>query len=67
MAIIYLITEGRWRVTSVTNKNRHAGTQAQVTLTVYGHKGNSGPISLGNGDGENFQSGSIDEFDVRFI
>jgi hypothetical protein len=33
---------------------------------VYGHKGNSGPISLGTGDGENFQSGTADEFDVRY-
>lgn len=47
-----------------TNKNRHAGTQAQVTLTVYGHKGNSGPLPLGNGDGEHFQSGAEDKFDV---
>ncbi|XP_071154983.1 lipoxygenase homology domain-containing protein 1-like isoform X1 [Mytilus edulis] len=58
-------TKGRWRVNVITNKNRHAGTQAQVTLTVYGHKGNSGPISLGTGDGENFQSGTVDEFDVN--
>jgi hypothetical protein len=33
---------------------------------VYGHKGNSGPISFGTGDGENFQSGTADEFDVRY-
>ena len=64
--VIFSFTEGRWKVVCITNKNRHAGTQAQVTLTVYGHKGNSGPISLGTGDGENFQSGTADEFDVRY-
>ena len=42
-----------------------AGTNANVSLTVYGHKGNSGPIPLGYGDGSTFQSGNIDEFEVR--
>lgn len=48
-----------------TNGHPSAATQAQVTITVYGHKGNSGPISLGSGDGSNFKSGTSDEFDVR--
>lgn len=47
-----------------TNGHASASTQAQVTITVYGHKGNSGPITLGSGDGSNFKSGSTDEFDV---
>ena len=47
-----------------TNELPSGGTQAQVTITVYGHKGNTGPLSLGEADGETFQSGHIDEFDV---
>ena len=49
-----------------TNTLPSAGTQAQVTITVYGHKGNSGAITLGHGDGRNFQPGNIDEFEVIF-
>ncbi|KAK3092113.1 hypothetical protein FSP39_025311 [Pinctada imbricata] len=56
-------TKGRWKVWITTNGNKAASTQAQVTITVYGHKGNSGPISLGTGDGSQFQSGNIDEFE----
>ena len=47
-----------------TNTLPSAGTQAQVTVTVYGHKTDSGPITLGSGDGRHFQPGNIDEFDV---
>ena len=49
-----------------TNTLPSAGTQAQITITVYGHKGNSGAITLGQGDGHTFQPGNIDEFDVGF-
>ena len=49
-----------------TNTLPSAGTQAQVTVTVYGHKTDSGPITLGSGDGRHFQPGNIDEFDVSF-
>ena len=47
-----------------TNELPSAATDAQVTLTVYSTKGNSGPIPLGTGDGQTFQSGNIDEFEV---
>lgn len=48
-----------------TNELPSAGTEAQVNITVYGHKGNSGPIPLGSAKGETFQTGNIDEFEVR--
>ena len=48
-----------------TNELASAGTTAQVTLTVYGHKGQTTPLPLGFGDGQHFQNGHIDEFDVR--
>ncbi|XP_048764444.2 lipoxygenase homology domain-containing protein 1-like isoform X2 [Ostrea edulis] len=57
-------TKGEWKVSIRTNGHPSASTQAQVTITVYGHKGNSGPISLGNGDGSNFKSDSTDDFDI---
>ncbi|XP_060083246.1 lipoxygenase homology domain-containing protein 1-like [Ylistrum balloti] len=57
-------TQGKWKVLVQTNKHPSTGTPAQVTLTVYGHKGNSGPIALGNGDGTQFKSGNMDTFDV---
>lgn len=64
---ILILSEGEWKVSIKTNGHASASTQAQVTITVYGHKGNSGPISLGSGDGSNFKSGSTDEFDVSSI
>lgn len=64
MLVFFIVfIEGRWKVWVATNGNASASTQAQVTITVYGHKGNSGPISLGSGDGSHFQSGNIDEFE----
>ncbi|KAL4236123.1 retinal rod cell development [Mactra antiquata] len=57
-------TKGKWRVTTRTNALPSAGTQAQVTITVYGTKGNSGPLTLGHGDGSNFQAGQVDDFTI---
>lgn len=49
-----------------TNELPSAGTHAQVSITVYGQKGNSGPLPLtyGEEDAQAFQAGSVDEFDV---
>lgn len=59
-----MVLGGIWKVWVTTNELPTAGTQAQVTITVYGHKGNSGLITLGHPDGQNFTAGQIDEFDV---
>ena len=64
---ISTFSEGNWKVWVVTNGHTSASTQAQVTITVYGHKGNSGPISLGSGDGTHFQSGNTDDFEARAL
>ena len=58
------VSEGQWKVWVTTNELATAGTTAQVTLTVYGHKGQTNPLPLGFGDGQHFQNGHIDEFDV---
>ncbi|XP_066274370.1 lipoxygenase homology domain-containing protein 1-like isoform X2 [Branchiostoma lanceolatum] len=54
-----------WTVCVTTSEDVNAGTDAQVTLTVYGDKGNSGPLQLGVGQSGFFERGKIDEFDVR--
>ncbi|KAJ8306151.1 hypothetical protein KUTeg_016696 [Tegillarca granosa] len=57
-------TRGMWHVTVNTNSLKSAGTNAQVTLTIYGHRGNSGPITLGNMEGNDFDPGNKDEFNI---
>ncbi|XP_035657481.1 lipoxygenase homology domain-containing protein 1-like [Branchiostoma floridae] len=54
-----------WTVRVTTSEDVNAGTDAQVTLTVYGDKGNSGPLQLGVGQSGFFERGKIDEFDVK--
>lgn len=56
-----------WHVTVSTNPLKSAGTNAQVTLTIYGHRGNSGPITLGNMEGNDFAAGNKDEFNVGLL
>lgn len=62
------ISEGRWQVWIKTNDLPAAGTYAQVSLTVYGDQGNSGPIILGDDEEEDdyFTPGKTDEFTVSF-
>ncbi|XP_078677295.1 uncharacterized protein LOC144913960 isoform X2 [Branchiostoma floridae x Branchiostoma belcheri] len=56
------LSEGRFRVWVHTGDYPNSGTDAHVTLTVYGDRGNSGPLSLGGGDGMLFERGNEDEF-----
>jgi len=65
LAVNPLFAEGKWKVWVTTNELPSAGTQAQVTLTVYGHRGCTKAIPLGSPDGETFQAGNVDEFTVR--
>ncbi|GFR86808.1 lipoxygenase-like protein domain-containing protein 1 [Elysia marginata] len=57
-------TKGNWKVWCTTNELPTAGTNAQVTVTVYGHKGNTGPVPLGFPDKTGFKPGQVDEFDL---
>ncbi|CAG5116252.1 unnamed protein product, partial [Candidula unifasciata] len=57
-------TRGQWKVWCTTSDLSDAGTSAQVTITVYGHKENSGPIPLGFPDSKAFQRGQVDEFEL---
>ena len=58
---------GKWKVLVKTSDNPDAGTHAQVILTVYGSKGNSGPQPLGKADprGKQFEPGVESTFPVR--
>lgn len=49
----------------MTSDKDMAGTDAQVTLTVFGINGDSGPLPLGEPDGGFFEKGATDQFDVR--
>lgn len=59
-----MLTGGKWKIWVCTSELPSSGTNAQITLTVYGHKGSSGPIPLGYTDGSTFQTGNVDEFEV---
>ena len=57
-------TRGKWIVTVTTNDLPSSGTDAQVTLTVYGHKGNSGPIPLIQDHEQGFHAGQVSTFAI---
>lgn len=59
-----MFTGGNWKISVATNELPTAGTKAQVFVTVYGHKGNSGPVPLGFPDGSSFNPGQLDDFEV---
>ena len=67
--MLIFFPDGHWHVWIKTDQLPSAGTTARVSLTVYGHQGNSGPIMLGENSDEFeedcFQSGNEDQFDVR--
>ena len=56
----------KWQVRVVTSNDDDASIDGNVYLTVYGTKGNSDPIPLGINDGDLFQAGNTDEFEVLF-
>ncbi|XP_012939779.1 lipoxygenase homology domain-containing protein 1 isoform X2 [Aplysia californica] len=58
-------TRGNWRISCTTNELPTAGTHAQVFITVYGHKGNSGPVPLGFPDNSCFNPGQEDDFELN--
>ena len=56
--------DGDWRINIYTQAEAESGTDAQVTLTVIGDNGSSGPLVLGDAGGAFFSDGQIDQFDV---
>ena len=63
---VYVYVESDWRVYVYTSSEDKSGTDAQVTLTVFGEKGDTGPQPLGVPENGLFESGATDQFDVRY-
>ncbi|XP_046497511.1 oxygen-regulated protein 1 isoform X11 [Equus quagga] len=57
--------EGDWKVTVITGDLEDAGTTATVSLSVYGETRCSGPIILGSGKHQLFNSNSADIFKIN--
>lgn len=49
-----------------TSNERGAGTDANVFLTIYGKKGKTDEIQIGNAT-DNFEQGQLDKFKVRMF
>ena len=49
-----------------TSDERGAGTDANVFLTLYGKKGKTDEIQIGNAT-DNFEQGQLDKFKVRIF
>ena len=58
------LTEGEWSVLVVTSDVANAGTRAQVSVVVYGDKGQSDVIALTSGDSAAFEQGKQSSFTV---
>ena len=60
---IFFSTETVWNVWLWTSDVRGAGTDANVFLTLYGDKGKTDEVPLGNAT-DNFEQGQLDKFKV---
>lgn len=49
-----------------TSDERGAGTDAKVFITLYGKKGKTEEIQIGNAT-DNFEQGQLDKFKVKLI
>ena len=56
-------TETVWNVWVWTSDMRGAGTDANVFMTLYGDKGKTDEVQLGNAT-DNFEQGQLDKFKV---
>lgn len=56
-------TETVWNVWLWTSDMRGAGTDANVFMTLYGDKGKTDEVPLGNAT-DNFEQGQLDKFKV---
>ncbi|GFN93248.1 lipoxygenase-like protein domain-containing protein 1, partial [Plakobranchus ocellatus] len=55
---------GDWHVYTVTASEADSWTDANVTLSIFGTKGHSGPLPLGSKDQGSFQAGQTDQFEI---
>ena len=52
---------------TISSQDGDKGTNAQVTMTVYGDAGNSGPLSLGQPGKGFFKAGATDCFNASIL
>lgn len=57
------MVETVWNVWAWTSDIRGAGTDANVFMTLYGDKGKTDEVQLGNAT-DNFEQGQLDKFKV---
>lgn len=62
-----LLPLGDWRVYTRTSDEPGSGTDANITLTIFGTKGDSGPLALGKKGEGSFHPGHTDETKVCCI
>ena len=58
---LFPFTEGKYDIRVTTSDLQNAATHAQVSLTVYGEKGNSGILALGGAgpDSHHWERGEV--------
>jgi hypothetical protein len=65
--ISFYLVGGDWKIDTVTSNIDNSGTDAQVSLTVFGERGATDLIPLGAPNNGLFESGMRNEFDVSKI
>ncbi|KAH9523747.1 hypothetical protein Btru_040820 [Bulinus truncatus] len=58
-------SKGNWRVLIKTGEEPGSGTDANVSVTIFGTKGDSGPLVLGKKGKELFYPGHIHQTDIQ--
>lgn len=66
LCVVCFILESVWNVWVWTSDMRGAGTDANVYLTLYGDKGKTDEVPIGNAT-DNFEQGQLDKFKVSFL
>ena len=61
---MFILTEIVYNVWVWTSDERGAGTDAKVFITLYGKKGKTDEIQIGNAT-DNFEQGQLDKFKVQ--
>ena len=64
--ILAFSTENTWNVWVKTSDVKHAGTDANVFLCLYGNKGKTEEVKIEN-KGDTFEKGQVDTFKVNMV
>lgn len=61
------MTGNPWKVKTTTGSETDQGTSSPVVLVLYGNKGQSEPVVIGESEDFKFTESKTDEFDVSVI